>query len=379
MPAVHCLQILNPAGMLPNADALRAAPRFVAAALLLLTMGCGGNEESQERAAEPMAPRSSPVAAVALEPRDLSRRVDLVATVMPLRSIRVPGRISAMLREVLVEEGDAVAAGAVIARFDVAEQQAELARAEAQADFARTQLASMEQLRSANTVSRNELDQARVALAVAEAERDLWQTRVGFGVVRAPQAGVISARHVEPGESVPAQEVLVELAVMDRLLLRPQVSEMDVVHLQPGQNAIVRIDALPELDLEARITRIFPAADGDSRLVPVELELGADAAERGVRPGFLARVRLLVDRREDVLAVPASAIGMGAAPEPGASGHYVYVIENERLRQRSVTTGVTRGQWTEIVSGLAPGEVVLASNPIDMRPDSRVRIVDWRS
>lgn len=335
-----------------------------------LLAGCGN--DAVESASVQNAPRSSPVAAVELLPRDLTRRVDLVATVQPYVAVRIPSRMSGYLQAVLVEESDRVEAAAVLARFDISEQAAEAARARAQTRFARLELDNMQRLRRTNAVSQNELDRAEMALEVASAEQQVWDNRLGFGEVRAPQAGVITARHVEAGESVDAQDVLFELAVLERLVLRPLVSERDVVHLSPGDLARVRIDALPDLDLEARISRIFPAADPLSRLLPVELELPAEAADLGVQPGFLARVRLQVDPRPGVLAVPAAAVG-----EDG-DVRYVYVIADDRLLRREVIRGVTRGQWAEITSGLEIGERVLASNPIDMREGERVRIVGWR-
>jgi membrane fusion protein, multidrug efflux system len=97
-----------------------------------------------------------------------------------------------------------------------------------------------------------------------------------------------------------------------------------------------------------------------------------DAAAQGVRPGYLARAELLVDRRERALAVPA-----GAVAELG-NGHYVMVIGgDERLERRPVTPGITRGGWQEILEGLAPGDRVVATNPLDLSEGTRVRIVGW--
>lgn len=352
-------------------------PRYLSVCLLLLALalsliGCGDGSGREEAASGDSPPRSSPVAAVELTPRDLTRQVDLVASVQPQVEIRVPGRMSGHLERVYVEEGDQVEAGDLLARFDAAELLAEASRARAEVQLAQMELENKLRLRESDAVSRHELQRAQTALAVAEAERDLWETRLGFAEVRANRSGVITVRHVESGEAVDAQDVLFELAALDTLTLRPQVSERDVVHLASGQVAAVRIDALPGLELEGELRRVFPAADRHSRLVTVELMLPPDAQEAGVQPGFLARIRLQVDPRPDVLAVPAAAIG-----EDG-SVRYVYVIEDGELQRREVEPGETRGQWTVVNAGLDEGEVVLASNPIDMRAGDRVRIVGWR-
>ena len=369
-------RIFRPPPAVPSTPILSRSRRWLYVSALVVVLGllagCGGDDAASDVSVVEPNQRTSPVAAVDVAPRDLSRQIDLVGTVRPRLAVRIPSRMRGTLLLVRVEEGDRVEAGELLARFDTAEQSAELNRAEAEEIFARTEFSYMERLRATDAVSRNELERARVTLTVAEAERQLWQTRADFGEVRAPRAGVISGRHVEPGEAVDAQEVLFELVALDQLVLRAQVSELDVVHLSPGQTARVRVDALPKLELEGRIGRIFPTADASSRLVTVELMLPPDATNHGVRPGFLARVRLQVDRRESVLAVPAVAVG------ENGSERFVFVINGDVLERRTVEPGVTRAQWTEVTSGLEAGDVVLATNPADMRVGARVRIVGWR-
>lgn len=334
--------------------------------------GCGQDLDDANSEDTDTDRAGRPVAAIELAHRDLSREVQWVAQVESRHRVRVATRVAGILEAVRVEEGDSVARGDLLARLDTRESSAELARAAAEETYARTELAYMEQLRASDSISRNELEQAQTALAVAEAERRLWQARVDFAEIRAPAAGVVTARHVEVGESADSQQLLFELVDLAALVVRPHVSERDRVQLKNDAEASVRFDALPEASVTARVRRIFPAADGASRLFPVEFELPADVAETGVRPGFLARIRLQLDRRLDVIAVPAAAIG------EDEDGRYVYVIADDVLKQRLIEPGVTRGQWTEVRSGLEAGEFVLASNPINMRAGERVRIVGWR-
>lgn len=344
----------------------RIAVALLGAALLLLT-GC-----SRETATAPSERRGIAVAAVELTPRDLSRQLVVSAPVVPYAHIKLASRTSGTVLRVQVEEGDRVAAGDLLAELDMAEARAELARADAEEERARLDYQRLTELRERGVASPAEYQQSRANLRVAESERALWRTRVSFGRILAPESGVITARHIEPGEAVQQQDTLFELAAMDQLVIRPGLSELDVVHLLPGQPVRIRLDALPDLQLAGQVRRIFPMATSGSRLVTVEIALPEDAAERGVRPGFLARLELSLDQRKNALAVPSSAIG------ETEDGRYVYVIEDNRLHQRAVSIGATRGQWTEITDGLESGEIVLASNPIDMQDGQAVRIVGWR-
>ncbi|MCA1779918.1 MAG: hypothetical protein LC637_11195 [Xanthomonadaceae bacterium] len=98
--------------------------------------------------------------------------------------------------------------------------------------------------------------------------------------------------------------------------------------------------------------------------------MAAQAFELGVRPGFLARADLLVDYKQDVLAVPAGSVGMGQQ-------HYVMVIdENNELVRRAVSTGILRGDWREILGGLERGDRIVSSNPLDLAEGDLVRVVE---
>lgn len=336
----------------------------------LLLAGCERGADAPATGDTP----GTPVAVMVLTERDLSRKVLVSAPVVPRLHIRLASRTDGTVDAVLKEEGDPVAAGELLAQLDTSEQRAELRRATAEEERARLEYERMRELRDQDNVSATEYQRVRADLKIAESERELWQARMDFGRIEAPREAVITARLIEPGEAVNAQDTLFELAALDQLVVQPGLSELDVVHLEPGRTLPVHLDALPHLLLEGEVRRIFPAADPASRLVTVEVALPADAAERGVKPGFLARLEFEVNRQSGLLALPSSIVGS----DNDRGGRYIYVIEDGVLHHRPVTTGVTQDGWTEITEGVEQGETVLASNPIDMRDGQRVRIVQRR-
>ncbi len=354
---------MRPADFRPRAHRLT-----VAVLGLLFASACSDGEPETASGDE----AATPIAAVELQPRDLSRELAVSARVRPLAEIRLAARSGGTVEEVHVEIGDQVEADDLVVKLDVAEERAELARAEAHAEEARLDYERTTELRERDVASSADYERARAALRSAESERDLWQTRVDYGRVRASRDAVVTERFIEPGEAVDVGDTLLVLSATETLVLRPGVSERDVRHLTPGQTVPVHLDALPDEPLEARIRRIFPSADRETQRVAVEVALPEDAAAAGVRPGNLGRIGMMVDERPEALAVPAAAIG------EDEQGRYVYVVEDEALTRRSVERGVTRGPWTEIVDGLEEGEVVLATNPLDMSAGERVRIVGWR-
>ncbi|MCG6116772.1 MAG: efflux RND transporter periplasmic adaptor subunit [Aquimonas sp.] len=343
---------------------------------LLLGTACSRGPEPEAAPAAVRASNSAersglPVRGYRVEPRTLERRVDVAGTVAPLQVVALAARTDGVLDEVRVEEGDRVVAGQLLARIDVREQSAELARAQAGLREAQSQLDRLLTLRERGFVDAAAVISAQSAQEVAASTVQLWRTRVESGRIEAPLEGYVIRRMIEPGASIGRLAPAFELADLDRLVLRVGISELDAAGLAAGDPVPVRVDALPGAEpLDARIRRIAPTADAASRLVMVEIEL-PQAFAAGVRPGYLARASLLVDVRAEALAVPAGAVGLSG------SAHVMRINEAQRLERREVELGVVRGDWREIRSGLAAGEVVLATSPLEMAVGEQVRVVEW--
>jgi RND family efflux transporter MFP subunit len=207
---------------------------------------------------------------------------------------------------------------------------------------------------------------------MAEARADLLRTRASFSRITAPVDGVVLARHVEVGNLASARTPLVELAAGPGLLLRVPVSELEVVHLRPGDAATVRVDALPDVSLSARIARIFPAAEGTTRQVTVELALEGPPA--AVRPGFLARAVMALERRRGVLLVPEAALQRGSE-----TPHFVWVLDGDTARVRPVEPGERVDGRVVIRTGLAAGDEVVVEGLVRLRDGGPAQRADGGS
>lgn len=348
--------------------AARAA--FAGAAVFVLT-ACGADDASSPGAGARGEGRASlPVRAFEVSQRDLSRNIQLASPVEPLRTVQLAARTEGIIEAVQVEAGDQVVAGQLLAQIDVSEQRAELTRAQAALREAEATFERLRRLRDRDYIDEASFVTAQSELDVARSDVELWQTRVDFGRITAPVDGYVIGRMVEPGAAIARLGTAFAIANLDELVTRIGVSELDVTEIRAGDRVPIQIDALKTAPpIDGRVRRVFPAADGASRLVTVEIEL-PNAYALGVRPGYLARADLRVDYKKDVLAVPAGAVGMG---DPS----YVMVIDQDnQLVRRAVTTGIIRGDWREIVGGVEPGDTIVSSNPLDLAEGDRVRIVD---
>src|SRR5262245_2904710 len=330
----------------------------------LAACGRGGEASGAQR---PGAVRAIPVAVAQVAPRDLSRSVVVAGPVEPVRTIGVNALLAGTVLAVRVQEGDRVKEGQLLAELDARETRAQFQRAQALLANAQATFERNQQLAKTQIITDAEFQQSRSAYDVAKSDAEVWRTRLAFTRITAPSPGIVTSKAIEAGSAVSANQRLFDLADASLLVVRVPISELDVVHVKPGAQVSVVLDAYPTSTMEGHVRRVFPSADAQSRLVPVEVALGRFPDGVAARPGFLARVTFRLDRRQGALVVPAAAVGVGE------DGQFVYVVEADSLVRRPVTVGMTAEGMVEVRGGLKAGERVVTSGHTNLRPGVRVK------
>ena len=290
------------------------------------------------------------------------RRADLAA--------QTAGRVTA----VNVDVDDRVAAGQVLLRISAVEQQAGANTARAQLRAAEAAAAEAEQtwrryaaLGGGQYVSRQQVDQARAARDAAAAARDAARAQVAqaaqqadYTVVRAPFAGVVARRDVEPGESIAPGMPLLSVYAPGELRIEVAVPQTRAEAIRRDPRARVRLGDGREV-LPAGVV-VFPAADPLSHSVNVRVSL-PDLAPVPA-PGTTAKVVFDADAVQDATdQLPRGVrIPVDALVQRGElSG--VYVVRDGRLLLRQLRLGATQDGRVDVIAGLAPGEVI-ARDPV---------------
>ena len=298
----------------------------------------------------------------------LAREATVAGVLSPVRTIGVNSQVGGALLSVRVEEGDVVRSGQVLAEIDSREIRAQLRSAEASLTLAKSTAERSAALLKDRVVTAAEYERDQAAYASAQATVDALRTRLGYSSVRAPFAGVITEKRNEAGDVVGAQSRLFTLADVTMLVVRVQVSELDITGISVGQSADVSVDALGGTSFKGTVRRIFPAADSVTRMVPVEVGLTGGAA-RQLRPGYLARVTVKLGERSGVLLAPASAV-VGSR-----DARAVYLKTGDKVERRTVRIGQTSGSVVEILEGLLPGDTVVSVGADQLRDGAQVRVV----
>ena len=321
-----------------------------------------------------------------VQPGELVRTLDISGGLEAYESAIVKARVAAEVRQITVREGDSVKAGQLLGRLDTTEYDWRLRQAEQQAESARAQLDIAERALTNNRalveqgfISKNALDTsvmsaagARASLEAARAAAELARKALADTEIRAPLAGQVAQRFVQPGERVGIDARLLEIVDVSRLELRAAVSPEDIGSIAVGSRARLQVDGFTT-QVPARVVRINPSTQAGTRAVMVYLALDPVP---GLRQGLFARGVIELERKPGLL-LPASAVRIEQALP------YALVVADGRAAQRPVTPGA-RGQASfggrapepaiAIDSGLAAGDVVLRGSVGTLRDGTPVHL-----
>ena len=330
--------------------------------LASLQSACQPQAETQQ-ARKPKAKRHL-VELATVEEDTLRMSTVYAGTLRYARSVRIFTQEEGRLTRLPWYAGDRVASGQVLLELDDGLLRAELDKIVATARQAETNLQRFERLRKKGMVAEEEYLRARTVLEVAQAERRVLETRLGYSRVTAPFDGIVAARLAETGDIVERHTHVLTLVDPTSLVSDIAVSELVMPHLQVGEVATVRIDALGDREFSGRILRIHPQLDARTRQGRVEIEL--KPVPGGATAGQFARVSLAVDalRRK---VIPFAAL------RRDVDGEYVFRVDGDnRTEQISVRSGHRLGDRVEVVEGLDVGEQVVMRGFLGLKSGATV-------
>ena len=313
--------------------------------------------------------------------RDLRQVLPLSGALRAVNQAAVKARVGGEVREVLVREGEAVTAGQVLVRMDGTEYLARAAQAKGALLAARGQLDIATKARDNNKIllgkgfiSQNAFDNASSQYEIAHANvdsakaaLDVTQKSLADTVIRAPIAGLVSNRTVQPGEKVSPDFHLLDVVDLRRMEMEAAVPTSDIQRVALGQEVQVRIEGLGT-PIVGKVARINPSTQAGSRSIIVYVEI--DNPNGALRVGMFGEAQLTLVKRGGALTVPTSAIqNVGGAT-------LAYAIENGVLVQKPVTLGITgddgEGGAVEITAGLIDGAKIVRNNLGNLLPGTPV-------
>jgi membrane fusion protein (multidrug efflux system) len=302
--------------------------------------------------------------------------VSATGTMVAVQGVTVGAELGGKIVEIDFESGDKVKAGDLLVRIDVSAEEAQLRSAEAAAKLARINLKRSSNLRKNKTVSQADLDTAEANFKQATAQVDNMRAAIAKKTLRAPFAGNLGIRQVNIGQIVDKGTPVVTLQTIDPIYVDFSLPQQRFSVLAPDTDVNVTSDAAPGEVFTGKIIAVNPEIDQITRSVRIRATL--DNSKELLRPGMFGNVEVMLPNKQDVLAIPATAVLY--APY----GDTVFVIDNavdEKtgkeqliLRQQIVRLGEAHGDYVAVTKGLNEGESVVTTGVFKLRPKMAVVI-----
>jgi membrane fusion protein (multidrug efflux system) len=288
----------------------------------------------------------------------------------PIQELTFSAEKSGKVISVLVKEGDYVKVGQALltVRGDVINvnaQQADASYQNAKSDYSRYENAF-----KTGGVTKQQLDQAKLALTNAESNLKQARINVGDTKVKAPISGFINKKYIEPGSiltGMPATAMF-DIVNVSRLKLVVTVNENQVAGLKVGNKINVTASVYPDQVFTGKITFIAAKAD-ESLSFPVEIEI-ANNSKNDLKAGMYGTANFASNQqKQNLMVVPRNAF-VGSV-----SSNQIFVVENGIAKLKKVTAGRIFGDTVEIINGLSDGETVIITGQINLQDGNTVEII----
>ncbi|HVU50458.1 MAG TPA: efflux RND transporter periplasmic adaptor subunit [Polyangia bacterium] len=301
------------------------------------------------------------------------RSVTLPGDVRGFLQSTVYAKLAGYVKSISVDKGDHVRAGQVLGVLESPEVDQQVAAAEADLLVKRRTFERYQQLVKKDFVSTQDFETARAQYEVSSASLAQVRALRRYGTLRAPFAGVVTARYVDPGALVPAATgstesalPLVDVADLRRLRIQVFVQQDLAPFVHAGDGVQIVSDQQPELRIGAPLARCANALDPRTRTMLCEVWLDG---ERRLYPGTFVHVTFRI-------AAPPSPLVDSTALVLRDDKPAVAIVRDGRLRFVTVRPGLDDGKKVQIVAGLRPGERVVLSPPAELADGDAVQVIE---
>jgi RND family efflux transporter MFP subunit len=293
--------------------------------------------------------------------RDITYAISLSANVAPLYQTTLYAKVAGYLRWIGPDKGDRVAKGEVLAIIDAPEVEEQYEQALSDYKIKKLTYERLARVwkESPDVIAKQDVDVAEAAFESAKNVMEQRRVLRDYTKVRAPYAGIITARFVDPGALIQVATTSATGAIplftimdLDTVRVYTNVPQDEAPLVKPGTTpAVVTVKELGGRQYRGTVTRVTLALDPASRTMLAEIDL--PNPDHAIQPGISAEVTLSLRQSLNTLVIPPTAIVAGGKTKA------VFIVDGGVARQVQIKTGITDGRWVEVVEGLTGNEDVV--------------------
>lgn len=342
---------------------------IVIASFGAIAMVLSNNKKKSEEKTKIVAQTNATVAVRVDTAKSTVPNLDVVANgnFEPFQELALASEKSGRIVQVLADEGSYVKKGQTVATIRIDQLSVDLRNAEANFQNATADLERYENAYKTGGVTKQQLDQARLALENAKAKLEQSRINIGDANIRASISGIVNKRHIEPGAVVSPGTTLFDIVNVSSLKLLVTVNEAQVPYLQVGKNVKVKASVFPDKTFTGKISFIAPKAN-EALNFPVEILITNNAANQ-LKAGMYGTAIFDFPNQQAMLMIPRTAF-VGSV-----NSRQVFVVENNTARLKTVTPGRVIGNQVEVLEGLEEGVQVITSGQINLVDGSAISII----
>ncbi len=297
---------------------------------------------------------------------DVSSNLEVNGTVLSNEMAELHPEVSGRLIYLNLPDGASVKEGTLLARVNDADLQAQLEQQKTQLDLANKTLKRLSDLLKVNGVNQADYDAALSQVNTIQANMKVINAQIDKTVIRAPFTGELGIRVVSPGAYVTPQTLIGSIHQIDKVKIDFTVPETFSSLIQKGNTVQIQTEGFSE-NLDATITAIEPQINTVSRNIKVRAKLTKGL----IQPGAFVKVFLIKTNKG--IMVPSNAI------IPDALSNQVVIVRNGRAAFVNVETGLRNANLVELTSGVSPGDSIIVSGMLFVRPKAAVKVQKVRS
>jgi len=317
----------------------------------------------------PMAQRVA-VKLYLVSPESLEDKITATGTIIPNEEVDIRSELSGRITQLNFKEGPRVRKGQLLLSVNADEMQAEIKKLESNRKLYQDMEERQRTLLDKEYISQQEYEQSRNQLSITQADLQAQRATLAKAFIRAPFDGVVGLRQVSQGSYVTATSPIAKLVDISPVKVDFNIPGRYVQQIKVGDPITFTIEGNPE-SYAANIYAIEPNIDPATRTVQVRARYENKNEE--VKPGAFVRVQLALKEISEAILIPTEAI------IPEANGHMVYLSKGGKATPQKVKIGLRSETMIQILEGLAPGDSVIRSGILQVRPGSVLDIQEVKT
>ncbi len=344
--------------------------RSISAAIAVLaTLGVAGcGDQANGKAKDDKTEN----AAIPVEVRD-PRSGEMLAVYTGTATLEADGeavvvaKVGGEVKRILVEEGENVREGQVLAVLDGDQLRLQLEQSAANLNKLERDYKRNSDLHDKGLIAESAVDNVKSDLDALRASHDIAKLQLSYTAIRAPISGVVSERNIKLGNTIQPNTVVFKVTDLKPLIAYVHAPERELRLLAGGQPAEIAVDAMPGQVFIGKIARVSPVVDPATGTFKITVEV--DDPTSKLKPGMFARVGVVYERRANALQIPRTAI----VDNDGQAT--VFVVNKDKAEQRDIKTGLANAGYIEVTEGLKKGEQVVVVGQNGLKTGNVVRVV----